>query len=729
MRFPLTVALLPALALAAPAQTAPFAGYAAQHAAQPSTAPDAAGPGSAHSDREQTLPIRSVSLYTNGVAFIELAGTVHGDALIRIDLTTAQLNDALTSLTAWDLNGGKVTGTGYHAAPSFANDVHAVLPNLGPNPGMVDVLRALKGKPVEVRTGKTVATGRVLGVEIRTASPPAPRALSMPLPPPATERILSLVTDSGSIRTVELTSSVEIRVLGPDGKTLTHALHLVDNATPPTDLRHLVIEDRGAGARELHVSYLTAAPAWKSTYRALFDGRDATHATLQGWAVIDNTSADDWKNVNITLVSGAPQSFIQQISRPLTFLRQQLPMPQPGTPQHLPSMPLGAMADPLSGTATSAVSTNAARLGGAATQSQATPPPPAKQPESAAQDDVADLPTAPATTRDLGDLFEYHLARPVSIASGQSLNVPILETSLASQRVTVWSPHEKPRPAMRAMYFVNTSGLTLDRGSLTVLEGNAFAGEGELDLTHPAERAIVRYATDESIHINEFNPWKQPEPYIRHYEVKDGTLTIHRRTPRERDFIIRNTGGAQATVVIQITGTDHWNTDPGATQPTERIGNLDRFEVPAPPAVETTFRFVETHSSPKVYKLAELSAQDLHQLIEETGNDPGFTTLLQPFVDARKQLADLNKRLDRNGESTRLAEIEQSRIRANMAALPIHGDASLSRRYSDEMSQQEDKLHQLHGEKESLLQQQHDIEDGVTTRAAALPPANTKLRS
>ena len=718
MRFRLLAFLTTAVLtpLLAPAQTAPFA-RGASGAAQPPA------PSAAQEAREQTLPIRSVSLYTNGVAFIELAGTVHGDALIRLDLTAAQLNDAVSSLTAWDLNGGTVTGSGYHTAPSAGGELHTLLPGLPPNPTSLDVLRALKGKSVEVRTGPAIVTGRILNVELRTDAPSRlPGAPAVP----ATRRFLSLVSDNGSLRTVELTPATEVRVLGREGQALTRSLHLLDSETAAPDKVHLTLEDRGTGTRELHISYLTQAPAWKSTYRVQFDAKSSTTAALQGFAVLDNTSADDWKDVDLTLVSGAPQSFVQQIARPLTFMRQQVPMPVPGGTAHLSAMPLNAIADPLLGQATSA-----ARAGGDGFERQAVRPAPAEATaarDSRTSEEPLALPSGPATTSDLGDLFEFHLARPVSLAAGQSLTVPILQTQLAVDRVSVWSPHEKPRPAMRALYFTNATGLTLDRGSLTVLVGNAFAGEGELDLTHPAQRQLVRYGTDESIQVSEFKPWKSPEPYIRHYEVKDGVLTVHRRNVAERDFHIRNTGANPATVVIQITGTDRWNPEPSATQPVERVGNLDRFTVPTTPAAETQFRFLESHSSPAHYKLAELSEQDIRQLMTQTGNDPGFTALLQPFLDARKQLAEFARNLQRNDEAAHRAEAEEARIRANMAALPAKPDPSLVRLYSGEMTQQENLLGTLRQQKEELLRKQHTIQDATVSNAAALPSADIKLR-
>jgi hypothetical protein len=47
---------------------------------------------------------------------------------------------------------------------------------------------------------------------------------------------------------------------------------------------------------------------------------------MQGWAVVDNTVGADWDNVQLSLVAGAPQSFIQPLSQPLYTRRPEIPI-------------------------------------------------------------------------------------------------------------------------------------------------------------------------------------------------------------------------------------------------------------------------------------------------------------------------------------------------------------------------------------------------------------------
>ena len=80
-----------------------------------------------------------------------------------------------------------------------------------------------------------------------------------------------------------------------------------------------------AGAREMLVSYTIAAPIWKTTYRVVLDAQDKPF--FQGWAIVDNVSDEDWKNVSLSLISGSPVSFIQPIQKPLYRYRPVVPMP------------------------------------------------------------------------------------------------------------------------------------------------------------------------------------------------------------------------------------------------------------------------------------------------------------------------------------------------------------------------------------------------------------------
>jgi hypothetical protein len=690
----------------------------------------ASAPAAAPSEKETALPVRQVSLYKNGVGFFEQAGRVMGNELVRLDFTTAQLNDALQSLTAVDLGDGRIVGAGYNSATPLTAQLNEVAPGLGQDPTVTDFLRAMKGKRVEVHANGIVFTGRLLNVEVR--SEPEGKGSSVLVE----RRFITVVSDAGGLRSFALTPSVEVRLAGEGKQEIGRYFALLAASHEPS-LRHVLLEDRGTGERELHVSYLSAMPAWKSSYRLLFSKGNTT-ATLQGWAVVDNTSAADWENVQLTLVSGAPQSFIQQIARPLDVQRPEVAMPMPGdslkTPGVLRSRAvIGAMADPIGGASESVPMSAMAIGGGGGVQVHRVQSMPAVLPAQTSQairvvdsyEHAAEKTLTPQTTSvDLDDLFEYKLSKPITIRKSESATVPILQTELAADRVTVWSPHEEQgshaaRP-MRAVWLTNTSGLTLDRGSFSIVEGGVFGGEGQLGLLQPKQRQIVPYALDEAVTVD-FAELKPPAASVRHIEVKDGRLTEHQLYPKVRLYTIHNAASTGRTVVLEPVRTTHfqmspatkriaagWDLSPETPAPVEVTDKLYRFAVPVGPDETTAFRVVETHSHPVHYDLATMDEEDLRDLLKKVAADTVTVAKLKPILDARHRIVALDKQMKSDKRGMDEVAVEEKRIRENLVSLK--GSASeqaLSKRYADEMMQQEDKLGALQKDR-GTLKAEHD---------------------
>ncbi len=82
-----------------------------------------------------------------------------------------------------------------------------------------------------------------------------------------------------------------------------------------------------AGPHDLRLSYVSEAPAWKPSYRVMVD--ETGNVRLQGWAIVDNTSGEDWDSVKVGVGSSSALSFrydlhsIRMIDR-VTLAPQQL---------------------------------------------------------------------------------------------------------------------------------------------------------------------------------------------------------------------------------------------------------------------------------------------------------------------------------------------------------------------------------------------------------------------
>jgi len=251
------------------------------------------------------LPVRKVVLYKTGIGYFEHVGKVRGDQEFTVDFTTSQLNDVLKSLTIVDNGGGTVEAVRYNSVAPVAERLRTLRLALGEHATAADLLAALRGTRVEVQSGRGAATGTVLAVERKTQLDNRGSTITV--------EELSILTANGQLRRFTLTPDVVVRVADPElGRELSRYLSVVGSARA-RDFRRMTISTRGAGQRELSLSYISEVPVWKSTYRLVMEGKKAT---LQGWGIVDNTIGEDWNNVKLSLVAGTPQSFVQDISQP-----------------------------------------------------------------------------------------------------------------------------------------------------------------------------------------------------------------------------------------------------------------------------------------------------------------------------------------------------------------------------------------------------------------------------
>ena len=288
--------------------------FAVSSAAQPKPAvPNAAAklstpPTSSDSPAWGRLPVKRVVLYKNGIGYFEHTARVHGTQELNIDFTTGQLNDVLKSLTVVDLGEGRIGSVRYNSIAPLEERLRSLRLPFGEQVGSADYLEALRGARVEVRSGSGSATGRLLSVERERKQNGKGDYADV--------TTFALVTDAGEMRNFELGPATSVRIAERDlTDEVGRYLNLV-GSTRARDLRRMTISATGSGDRDVFVSYISEVPVWKSTYRIIVPDKPGEKPLLQGWAIVDNTVGEDWKDVQLSLVAGAPQSFIQDISQP-----------------------------------------------------------------------------------------------------------------------------------------------------------------------------------------------------------------------------------------------------------------------------------------------------------------------------------------------------------------------------------------------------------------------------
>ena len=278
-------------------------------------------------DDASRLPVKRVVLYKNGVGYFEHSARVHGDQELAIDFTTAQLNDVLKSLTVVDLGDGRISGVRYNSIAPLEERLKTLRLPFGEQVTRTDFLTAMRGSRVEVRSKGETTSGRLLSVEQEDRTTDSGTTYHV--------TDFSVMTDSGEMRNFELGPAVSVRLAERDlNQEVGRYLNLIGSSRA-RDLRRMSISAAGSGDRDIFVSYISEVPVWKSTYRIILPEKAGEKPLLQGWAIVDNTIGEDWKDVQLSLIAGAPQSFIQDISQPQYARRPVVPLPQSAmlTPQ------------------------------------------------------------------------------------------------------------------------------------------------------------------------------------------------------------------------------------------------------------------------------------------------------------------------------------------------------------------------------------------------------------
>lgn len=272
------------------------------------------------------LPVQRVVLYKSGVGYFEHEGRVSGDQSVSIDFTSGQLNDVLSSLTVLDLGGGRIAGVSYNSEAPLSQRLGTLRLPLGENTNLDQFFAALRGAKLEIQNGTSTITGRLLSIEQKQR-----------IAGTSTEQVAlaTLVSDAGEVRSVEITPAVSVRLADRDVTAEVQRYLSLLGSERQADLRRMTIQTDGTGDRELYVSYISETPIWKTTYRIVMPSKAGEEPLLQGWAIVDNTVGEDWNNVQLSLVAGAPQSFIQQLSQPYYSRRPVVPLPETAqlTPQ------------------------------------------------------------------------------------------------------------------------------------------------------------------------------------------------------------------------------------------------------------------------------------------------------------------------------------------------------------------------------------------------------------
>ena len=676
------------------------------------------------------LPIRRVILYSNGVAYIERRGMVNGNAEINLSFKQSQVDDVLKSMVVLDLGQGKIGAVSYNSsAPASARtaeipfSVDAESGSEGSG-GMAEVLSQMQGAKVAVVSTKAAASGSILTVEKRIV--PAEKDK-----PASATHFLVISSDAGEISSFDLNDVKSVKLLDEGTKRDLNEFASATASTRRRDAKTITVTSNGTGQREMVVSYTIAAPIWKTTYRVVLD--ESGKPFFQGWAIVDNVSDEDWQNVQLSLVSGSPVSFIQNLQKPLYRYRPIIPIPD-----DLKLRP--QIYDPENGSGEGSGSGSGSGQGnGDGGGFGMAPPPPQTQGkmfESANNNFIVSTGYAGTSVSDaivteqsgvetaargeeIGELFEYRIEQPISVTRNRSALIPIIQTKMEGERVSIFryeEPKEEsgtsdddeddddgsevdavrkanPRP-MSGILLKNETAMTFEGGSLTVLDRDAYAGEALMERLKPKEQRLISFALDTGTLVRtEQEEEREPAKLVK---VVNGVFQVHYFRTDKRTYTIANQTDRSKTIYIEHPVRKEWRLSESYAKPAYTTARFYRFKIDLGPFENKKITVGENLGMMDKYELSALSPKDLGIFVESKFIDEPTRVRLSKLIDLRMQINTVNTKLESAEAETESITKDQERFRENIEALAKTAEAKqLIARYIAKANQQESRLEEL----------------------------------
>lgn len=632
---------------------------------------------------QDLLPVTRVVLYRSGVGYIERLGRISGDATLTMSMRESQMNDLLKSLILVDFDGGQILPAQYTPRDPLERTLSAFAVQLSDNPSMSALLTRLRGAPVEIQTDKETLQGTVLSIETREEA--------------ASEVVVkrayvNLMTNP-AMRSVPLDTITNLRVRDERlQQEIQNALAAIgtrlDNTRKTVELRFA-----GQGTRRVLVGYLTEMPLWKMTYRLALSENEPP--LLQGWAIVENTTDEDWRNVRLELVSGRPVSFIQNLYEPIYPKR---PTVRTQTDQALlpdtAEMAMDLAPDEL------AKREAMAEAPGAPLARERVPgfggglPPPMAAPR-AMRESVIEM----AQGQERGALFDYRIQQPVTILRQQSALVPVVNRTVEAQAVSLYNPANHPRHPFFGVKLTNTTDLTLMEGPVTVYLDGAYGGDAQLETLEPKGERILTYALDLGIEVVQDRANFTTQ--IISVKITNGVLQQRLERRMENLYRLTSRDDKPRTVLVEQPYQDGWELVEPAKF--ERTPTFYRFPVEVQPRKTATLRVVQKRTDQESFALLEGNEDTIRILAQNQQISEPIRQALSSILNRRRAIRNLEGQIRQQEARIKSITDDQARIRENMRALDRNSD--LYRQYVQKLAQQEREIEQARAEIERLQEQ------------------------
>jgi hypothetical protein len=501
---------------------------------------------------------------------------------------------------------------------------------------------------------------------------------------------VTLVTDAG-IEQFVLEDADSIAFVDPElQKKVAMALsrlssHRLDGR------RQLTLESHGLGKRVIRVGYVVGVPLWKASYRLSLPADPlADHARLQGWAILENFSGQDWHDVSLTLLSGNPITFRQALFESYYVQRPSVPVEVAG--RVLPSPDTGGIAgevaaqgpagpSPLRERKAATIVGSAAEAMSAASRIERTSGPPPAAP--------APAPIEAARTAEGVTQTVFNLPDKVSVVAGQSLVLPILDRELPAQRIDLYQSSADQRHPLAAIALANDGETGLPPGVLTLYEQTAegdatYVGDARLAAFPPSEKRMLSYAVDAKVTVDRSNEEQQA---IVKAAIARGVMRLTRLARQITTYRVKTASDGKHRLLIEHPRLAGWSL--AAPDPAHVELSADAYRIPVTLTGDKQSVIVVTLERPleETIRLIDLADDRLGVLVASNELDPSVKKALGELAVRRQALGRQNAEVDKLKEQRRQLVEDEKRLRDNLNA--VGHDTALYKQTLDKLGETE----------------------------------------
>ncbi len=635
------------------------------------------------------LPVREVILYKHGVGFFERSGTLGAGESARLDFRPTEMNDVLKSLTIQEKGGGKISGVRYDSDIPLAEKLNDFPFKLAEGQPLSAVLDQLKGARIEMQFGAEKVAGAIVAARLVPGDKER-----------AEREQVTLLLDNGDLRNFDLGAAATLRFSDVKLQSQFKDYLAAVTASRSTDRRSVYIDSTDAKAREVVASYMIPTPIWKSSYRLILDA--SGQPVLEGWAIIDNTTGEDWINVRMSLVSGKPISFISQLYEPRYVQRKTADLPE-----------LEAVGPVIHQGALGGV------MGGIVGGLPSAAPPQAAKAESgsgggfgggsfrATKSQLANT----ATGREAADLFEYAIPSAVTVKKNESAMLPFLQERVGAKKLIIYSDRNSLNP-LNAAEISNSTGMTLDGGPITVYDGGVYAGEALMETLKAADKRLISYGVDLGTRIT--TAFDSKAENVVEVHVSRGNLSAKMSRVETTTYSARNVDAKAKTLIIEQPAMSQYSVV--SPKPMETTANAWRFQMDLPATSPARLQVVLERVYDQTFGLSNLSPDSIVVWAQNKALSDAARRQLEQLRDLKSQLAAVTAEMKSNDNSVAGLTNDENRARQNIVSLnSVSGQQQQVQTYARQLADLESKITALHDRHAELEKQQTALEAQIDT--------------